>query len=611
MRPSLNPLRCPPPCLDPEGSPDPTRNRVLTASTEGWYHLPVFPHLLIGQNLPSEVRAWGDRLDQRVEPPPVEFALGPSGEQDLLLDFGTELEGSFRCGLETVGNGSLALTCGESVPEAMEWGLPSRCREQRPPKTLCHLSAGSHQVEVETGGFRFVRLRLGDFPGSIRLSRPRVEAMFMGGRQQGHFQCTDPALQRLWQTSLYTARLCTRPSGFWDGIKRDRLGWFGDARITHEAWSLGFHQPEPAEALLAQLETGSWANAIPGYSFDAVALFHRHLLHHGLERPATGAIWERIKAFLAWVLGSQVNDDGLITRRSEVDYFFGIGFTDWSPQPLGGRLEEWAPLQFSWLACLRHAAVLAKYLGDPESSAWESMAGALHRKLKARFAAPGGGYHHTLNLAEPPGEAWRMPTEPGLHHRLTYLENRRFGPSGPSLHAGALAVWAGLVEPGEARSLVDRVFRRTDLPAIITTYFHYYLTEAQARCGDPSGALERFRSYFLPMLQRFESATIWESFEPDVSGLAAYSLHSWPKSLCHGWGACFVPWSLRWLGGLEILSPGCSKIRIHPSCQPGLVTRLVVPTPRGEIRFEDGRWSVPQGIDVLAPEGARPQSHGT
>ncbi len=589
-------------------SPDPTLRRSVKPAAEGWWELPVYPHAVAWTNRPGALSEWRKSLDVHKEPAEVRLpSQGDGGGLQLVLDFGTELEGSLVLHLEVEGGGSIAISFGETVWEAREWGPPSTCQEQRPRKQHWKIrGSGTHRREFETGGFRFARLWLLDFEDPVTLKRAQVNAKFVGERQRGAFNCPDERLQRIWSSSIYTARLCTRPDAFWDGIKRDRVGWFGDARITKLAWDAAYFEPEPTLKMLGTLESGVWANEIPNYSFDALAMLRRHILVYGKDQEAIEALWQQALQFLRWVIRTQMTEEGLITRRDDVKLQFQIGFTDWSPQPLGGRLEELAPLQLAWLECLENAAWIAKILNDGKlSEKFQRIASSIARVLHSRFWVAGKGYHHTLNLAVPPETPWKMPLEPGLHYRLSYEEDKSFGPSGPSLHAAAMAVFAGMpAYRPEVRGVLRRVLADEDLPPIITSYYQYYTSHARAACGDVGGALKQLRTYFGDMLMEHDSATIWESYEPDVTGIDAYSLNAWPKSLCHGWGSGSVPFIQRYLAGISVQQPGFDYIRLDPSEDLSVPFTLIVPTPHGIIRAhreEEGgpvTYELPEGVDV-------------
>jgi hypothetical protein len=109
-------------------------------------------------------------------------------------------------------------------------------------------------------------------------------------------------------------------------------------------------------------------------------------------------------------------------------------------------------------------------------------------------------------------------------------------------------------------------------------------------------------SYLEAMLVPNDGATVWESFEPEVDGFARWSLHGFPKSLCHGWGSGLVPLSTRWLLGVEPLAPGHAEIALHPPAAVPWAFSATVPTPFGPLgvaRDAPGtpvRYDIPQGI---------------
>lgn len=597
------------PWLEPTRlTPDPTTVLPATRADDGGMACVLHPHAVAwrADACAAAVDRWGAALSLAHEAPALSLAPGAGNEVDLVADFGTELEGALHLELESAGPPVIAVSFGESVWEAREWGLPSLCAEQRPRKFHWTPSPGRSSQVAETGGFRFVRIRMVDASAPVTL-RLYVRARFVTDRRSGDMQCADRRVQRLWQSSLYTAMLCTRPDTYWDGVKRDRHGWYGDARITQETMSWAYDLPQPALGMLHGLPVDRWANGIPNFSFDAVAMLRRQLLRFGAGDVR--GLWPRFTEFLEWVLHSQTDADGLVVLRENVDLFFGIGFTDWSPMPLGGRLEECFCIQAAWVECLRNAAFCARALGA-DGRRWEAAAERIAAILRRRFRAPGRGFHHTLQLAEPPQTPWRMPLAPGLHRRLSYADRVRLGPSGPSRHSAARAWWAGLAD-GDAAGEVAAVLAGSELPGLITPYYGYYASMARAGLGDVSGAWDAMLGYLGPMLEDHDGATVWESYEPGVRGIASYALGGWPKSLCHGWGSGMVGFCARWLLGIEILAPGMRQLRLDPRL--AVPFAATIPSPLGEIRIERSApeapvcYQIPAGIETGCAPGARVQ----
>lgn len=293
-------------------SPDPTYGQVAPTGDSVDYAMDVFPWEVMRCN-PSQpaVAAWGQRLDGQHDPGALTLALSADGQVDLIVDFGTELEGRLEMQVDLKNRATLMCLFAEFPLEA-EGGILG---EHPSPREFVHFeTAGLHTRTLAPRGFRYVRLRFHDIQDGVVIRSLKVIGQFCFRSRPGDFQCSDPQFQRAWQTSVYTARLCTRPDTFWDGIKRDRIGWFGDARIIKAAVDAVFHDPRPSRAMLTTLPLDQWANGVPVFSFDAIAMLHQHILAFGLDEDCLMDAFARVRVFLSWVAGTQLNEDGFIIR---------------------------------------------------------------------------------------------------------------------------------------------------------------------------------------------------------------------------------------------------------------------------------------------------------
>jgi hypothetical protein len=602
--------------LHPERlTPDPTyahETRPLPGDFSGaTYH----PHRLLRAAPASPgLLAWGEALDLFRDPGPVTLHPDAAGRAELVVDFGTELDAAIEVELDSPGPRlNVALWCGESWAEAegtVFGTVPNPLRAAHLP------GAGRRTATFDIRGLRFARLLIQDMAGPVTLHGLRAQAVFAFDRRDGDFTCSDPRFQRVWQTSAYTARLCTRPDTLWDGIKRDRVGWFGDGRIIKLATDNVFFRPEPAEQMLLGLPTDTWANAVPNYSFDAVAMLRQHVLIYGLDRACVRPAFERIRQMLAWCEATQCDPGGFVVRRDDQQYFFGIGFVDWSRMPVGGRFEELSWLQCKYVEALRDAAVLARWLGQVDDARhYADRAARVGRRVVEAFWRDGVGMLHTLNHV---GEV-ANPHLPGYdgHHRKTYVDGIRLGPSGPTRQSNALAVMAGVLDEAQRGVALRHVLDSADVAPVITAYFAYYEQTARALCGDPAGAITHIRDYVGAMLEHERAAAVWEIWSHEVDDHRKYSSHydlNWPYpvSLCHGWGAGAVPIATRHLLGIEPVAPGFAEVRLDPALAVPWAYRATVPTPLGAIAAErDGagapvRYRLPQGMRVAGavPQGA-------
>ena len=130
---------------------------------------------------------------------------------------------------------------------------------------------------------------------------------------------------------------------------------------------------------------------------------------------------------------------------------------------------------------------------------------------------------------------------------------------------------------------------------------------AQAAAQDYAGALDMLRAYWGGML-RLGATTFWEDFDlrwmenaapidrlpraGEIDVHATYGKHCYRgfrHSLCHGWASGPTAWLTRFVLGVEILEPGCKKIRVCPHLDGLDWAKGSYPTPFGVIKLEHKR----------------------
>lgn len=596
-------------------SPDPTYGRCIPQGDGNWHDVELYPHDLRRITpLTPEAESWGATLN--IQKKPRALTLLPDAERraELLLDFGTETDGELCLTISSRCAVNLMACFGESEPEAA--GLvPGHFPN---PTLYWHVEKGTQTIQGPARGFRFVRLVVSDMTHHVTLKKISVRARLTFRERKGDFSCSDKRFQRVWQTSIYTARVCTKADTIWDGIKRDRHGWYGDARVTKLANDNAFFDPVPAEAMLLAMPTNQWANGIPNYAFDGIAMLKQHILYFGTERPCVRPCYTNIKKLLAWAERTQVDKHGMLVRREQY-YFGGMGFLDWSDMPSGGRFEELSWLQIKYLEALRTTHDIAVMLKDHKTAArLAPRITSFTRLLRRRFWDAQKGFIHTLNHIGRPGplkgaSGWNYdPCDTlhmAIHYHKTYVEKVRLGRSEASRHCNALAVLAGLTDGAMNETIRERVFDNPAIPPIVTAYFTYFEQMARGLCGDPAGAIMQFRDYVGTMLEREDAATIWEVYRPDVTDIQKYfgnggPLWTWPYSLCHGWGAGAVPVATRFLLGIEPVAPAFGVVTLDPCITIPWTFSATVPTPHGHIRVKrqekDGpvQYYIPRAIEV-------------
>ncbi|MEI6132081.1 MAG: hypothetical protein WCQ41_04580 [Bacillota bacterium] len=540
----------------------------------------------------------GARVTNEKNFEPFSISTDDRNMASFVVDFGTELEAllEIECSVDCCSN--IYVCFGESLYEAEMLGTPGTVPE---PVEHWHVpNSGRHAKTFTQRGFRFAKISIHDAKNATFFNIVAHSLFAFHKGKIGDFTCSDERFQRVWQTSVYTARLCSRPNEYWDGIKRDRLGWYGDARITQLTTDNVFFDKMPALLMLNNLSTDTWANYTPTYSFDAIAMLRQSIMIYGSSEPLMTEIFKKIITMLAWCKQTQTLENGLFTRDESVRYDYGVGFIDWSPMPLGGRMEEISWLQMKYLEALKNAAFVAKILGfQSQATEYSNDANKLEKTIVKLFWREDKGFIHSVNKVI---DDFKMPWEID-HFTKSYIEGVRNGESSPSRHSNSLAIWS-LDSSDTYRKKALEVLNDKEIGEIITGYFAYYEQSARAACGDSLGAIMNMRNYIGQQLEDHDSATVWESYEPQVKDFRKWGLQSFPKSLCHAWSSGTVPITTKYMLGITPEKPGFEEISLLPEINIPWSYEAKVPSPHGLIYVSKDsenaavQFKVPEKIKV-------------
>lgn len=487
--------------------------------------------------------------------------LRPGGV--VLLDFGRELQGGVEITVQEVPDpesARLHLVFGESASEAMSelgrFGSGNHHSVRDVVLPVCFLQ----RFQFGDTGFRFVRLQAIGSAFSIRAIRAVTQAIRRTAA--GRFRCSDPLLNAIWETGLYTVSLCMRDY-LWDGVKRDRLVWIGDMHpeVSTICSAYGFDPCVPRSLDLIRDETpaNAWMNRIPSYTMWWIIIHRDWYLQNGdyaYLQAQHGYLMEVLRA-----LDSCVRADGV----AEIDN----DFVDWSSK---GTPFARAGMCAVLAMALDAGAQLCEWLAEP------GMASRC-RKARARLA-----------LTAP------------------YDGNKQM--------AGLVAL-SGLED---AERINDRYLRINPAEGL-STFLGYYVLRARAKAGDHTGALDVIRGYWGRMLD-LGATTFWEDFdtqwgnacpidrlprqgEADVHrDFGKHCYTQYRHSLCHGWASAPTAFLSRDIVGLDIAEPGCGALTLSPHLGDLEWAEVSYPTPHGpvDIRCEKSRSGAVE-MEVSAPRG--------
>jgi alpha-L-rhamnosidase len=527
----------------------------------------------------------------RVEgaPPPEKFLDGgaawvvPAGTRaSLLLDRG-HLTSAYPEFTTSGGRGaSLVVT----YAEALRQPLPDN---RKGPK--------GHRGEVDGKVMTGLRDRFEPDGGPSRVFRPlwwrtyryvevRIETAgepltieSIGGvftaypfEQQASFESDDPELARIWEVGWRTARLCAHET-YMDTPYWEQLQYVGDTRIqallslyvggddrlVKNAIEL-FHESRIPDGLTQSRYPSRLPQIIPPFSLFWVGMLHDLYTYSG-DAAFLRPYLQGASDVLNW-FASRLSPSGMLGRLewwNFVDWVDGHGFDFGEPPFEDGGGSSILSLQFA--LGLREAAALERAFGTAERA-------AAHEALASRIV-----------------DAVRDQAWDASRGLLADTAARRTF----SQHAGALAVLADLVPPGEQPALMRRVLEDGTLTQA-TYYFRFYVFRALRKAGLGEEYLAQLKPW-RDMLQL--GLTTWaEKPEPTRSDSHAWSAHPNVDLLAI-------------VAGIEPAGPGFATVRIAPHLGPLGQVRATVPTPKGPVRVAYTRVGKRLTAEITLPPGVR------
>ena len=417
---------------------------------------------------------------------------------------------------------------------------------------IVEVQPGEVSLSVPTG-MRYVAIFvLGEIGSQFDLD---VVCESIGARveQVGTFRCDDDEINRIYETSFHTNRLCHQLA-LWDGIKRDRLPWAYDlylaARASYPLWK-DFSVLKRSLIELGDTPERTWINGLPDYTLWWFVSIWEYLLHRS-DPEFAEKLKPAIQRHADWV-GKNVDEDGFLKPKH--------GFIDWVPM----TAEE------SRLA-LHCVYVIA-------GNALRNISNAMPH-LELTFD-------------------WPIPNIP----------EEQFLKASPVI-TKVLGILAGYVSRTKAVEFLNTYH----LEDPISPSSAYLLACLYADFDMPEKGLSIIRSLWGGMLDR-GATSFWETVRCDYpedfhkhlttfKGYGEYRI-----SLCHAWSSTPVEWFSRRLLGVNPVASGYREVEIAiwppenmNRCE-GTVSTPFGPISVSWIRRSDGqivvKTDVPEGVRIV------------
>ncbi|MGE5519266.1 MAG: alpha-L-rhamnosidase [Candidatus Dadabacteria bacterium] len=498
----------------------------------------------------------------------------PSG---FILDFGKEIHGGIQITTSQSNRVTrkIRVRFGESVSETCSDVIGDGTTGKEGGATNHHSMRdfeitlpGYGTTEVGNSGFRFVRIDLMEPDVFLAVKEIRAIATFRDIPYVGSFKCNDERLNKIWETGAYTVHL-NMQDYLWDGIKRDRMVWAGDMHpeIMTISTVFGYNDvvPKSLDLVRDNAPLPRFMNGISAYSMWWVIMQHDWYQFHGRLDYL-----KQQKNYLVNLLDlftKYVDKDG----HEKLDGT-GMLFLDWPSSP--NRKGVRAGLQALLITAFEKGATLCKRLGED---------------AKAKTY---------LNLA---------------------MKMRQYVPDPNNLkQAASLLSLAGIIDPVKA----DKDIIAVGGPKNFSTFYGYYMLQAQAKADDYEGALDNIRNYWGGMLD-LGATTFWEDFDLEEASNAApidnivpadkkdyhrntgaYCYIGLRRSLCHGWSSGPTPWLSENVLGIKVLEPGSRKIKVEPHLADLNWAEGTFPTPMGAVYVKHTKGADGKVTSVIrAPKG--------
>lgn len=508
----------------------------------------------------------------------------PEVQASLLLDFGRELQGGIRIVTGQYPSGKpvrVRVRFGESASEAMCEidGMNGACNDHA-IRDMEIILPWLGTLETGNSGFRFVRIDLLDVDTELQLKEVNAYMVYRDIPYEGSFRSSDSRLDSIWMTGAYTVHLNLQ-NYLTEGVKRDRLVWVGDLHpeVMTVCSVFGYNDAVPLSLDLSR-DTNplpAWMNGISSYSIWWLLIQRDWYMHTGDLKYLAGQ-----KEYLAGLLDmlmSRVGEDG-------TEHLDGGRFLDWPSEP--NRKAVDAGLHSLMIMAMDAGAGLCDILG--ESSRAKRCRKTLELLKKSSGAA---SWLESLSRDNP-----------------SSLGNKQ---------AAALMALSGEVPAAEA---CDKCIISGGA-AGFSTFYGYYMLEAMAAAGRYSEAMDMIRSYWGGMLD-LGATTFWEDFDLSWKDNAAridslvpegkkdvhrdyggYCYKGFRHSLCHGWASGPTSWLSRHVLGIEILSPGCRRIRVTPHLGDLEWVEGTFPTPSGPVYVRHEKNGCKVISEIKAPKGVK------
>lgn len=436
-------------------------------------------------------------------------------EDGVLFDFGKELFGYLN--ISNVDEKvKTDIFYGESREEALDTDY----------SYLIDCVSGQKAYRLPQRAFRYVYIKT--LSKDIIVS---ADYEYLPVEIKGSFSCDNQMFNKIFTTAAYTFHLNCR-EGYFDGIKRDRWIWSGDAYQSSRINRYLFDDKEIDQrtliGLVGKLPIEQHINTIMDYSLLWFIFLYEHYFTYG-DISFLQRIYPMAEELLKFC-ESRINADGFIE-----------GFdSDWT-------FIDWSPIDKSGAVCAEQMLLIQAYV---------SMAN-ISKTINV------GNYEELLKKSND------LKTRVNKYYwndeKGAFIDSYSSGKNNVTRHANIFAVMYDIATKEQAQSILENVLKNDNVTKITTPYFEGYELDVLAKLGDFKEVENMITSYWGSMID-LGATTIWEEYNPQMKGIEHYEMYGgkYEKSLCHAWGAGPICLFGKYYLGVKATSAGYQTFIVEP-----------------------------------------------
>ncbi|AQQ70857.1 oligosaccharide amylase [Limihaloglobus sulfuriphilus] len=501
----------------------------------------------------------------------------PEGDVELIYDLGTQNLGFWEFDLEADAGVVVDI-----------FGVEYIFDDSRPQRTLNNINGLRYitkqgrncytSIKSRSGRYLYVTLR--NVKNPVKIRRVGMIESTYPVQYKASFECSNPNLERIWEISEYTVKLCMQDT-YVDCPLYEQTLWVGDARNESLFGNLLFGADDialrcirlAAESLekypiVNSQVPSSWGCLLPAWSFLWGISVWDHYWYTG-DKKFLKDYMPYVKKNLEGAL-SFINDDGLYSAPH-------WNLFDWTDIDQGHNTVFHSSLLLA--GALQAAVKCAQVTGEKEfQRLWQQEYDKLKDSINKFWDKDKRSYPDSIH------------NDGSISKSI-------------SQHTSFLSLLYDVCE----QDMVQDCIKNTAQPSaemikVGSPFAIFYQYDCLEKLGLYDAIFDSIHKKYLPMIQS-GATTVWECF-PNSSVGDEHTDGGPTRSHCHAWSSAPVYFISRIILGIRQSSPGCESYDISPWVNNLDYAKGSIATANGEIRLNwqrDGKtlsvnYSLPSGV---------------